>query len=249
MYHKVDPKAELGLTCISPKSFEKQIDFLVSAGYQLVTLSNLRSQENNGQKKIAICFDDGYQGIYDYAYPILQKHAAVATVFIIGNYIGKQNTWDVNLGGIRYNHLNENSIEELVKSGWEIGSHSMSHRSLRNLSRDEINIELGKSKEILSQLSQSEIQSFAPPFGVVTRRIYSAAVNCGYLNICGFYPFKYTSGLIPGHLVIRLAVYRSDNLPSLKRKLSQDNGLHFEVLKQNVINFCANGTLAVNSLR
>ena len=128
VYHKVDPKAELGLTCVHPDTFEKQIAFLTSEGYQMVTLSDLRLNGNN--KRIAICFDDGYQDVYDYAFPVLQKYSAVATVFIIVDYIGKDNTWDVNIGGIRYRHLDEDSIHKLVESGWEIGSHSMSHLSL-----------------------------------------------------------------------------------------------------------------------
>jgi len=248
VYHKVDPKAELGLTCVHPDTFEKQIAFLTSEGYQLVTLSDLRLNGNN--KRIAICFDDGYQDVYDYAFPVLQKYSAVATVFIIVGYIGKDNTWDVNIGGIRYRHLDEDSIHKLVESGWEIGSHSMSHRPQRFTGRREMEFELGQSKKILETKFKQIVTAYAPPFGIVTRCIYDYAFSAGYQNICGFFPFRYYAASKPKKSeILRLAVYRTDSLASIKRKLSEGNNLYCEVLKQNVVNFCSNATLAVNSLR
>ncbi|MDO9548735.1 MAG: polysaccharide deacetylase family protein [Candidatus Marinimicrobia bacterium] len=232
-----------------PKTFEKQIDFLISKGFQLVTLSQLDTASEDSDKRIAICFDDGYKNVIDYAYPVLKKYSAAATVFIITDFIGRKNTWDVNLAGIQYEHLSKENIQKLVDAGWEIGSHSVSHRSLRGGSEQELNYQLSHSKRTLEKMVSQPVHYFTPPFGNVSPRIHSAAMKHGYLNVCGFFPIKYYKTVVPKGMVLRLAVYRTDSLKSLERKLSGDKRMYFEVMKQNVINFCSNGTIAVNSLR
>lgn len=249
VYHKIDSRPELGLTCIHPKIFEKQIEFLISEGFQLVTLSQLPTRPEITDKRIAVCFDDGYQNVFDYAFPILKKFSSVATVALITDFIGRENSWDVNLGGIRYQHLNRDSIQELIDAGWEIASHSVSHQSLRGISESELDYQMLHSKQTLESMFSRRIYSFTPPFGNITPRIYQAARRHGYRNIGGFFPIKYYKTTVPKGLILRLAVYRSDSLKSLAGKLSADRRLYFEVVKQNVINFCSNATIAVNSLR
>ena len=237
------------MSCITPKTFEKQIDFLISKGFQLVTVSQLETESCGNDKRIAICFDDGYKGVIDHAYPVLKKYSATATVFIITDFIGRKNTWDVNLGGIQYEHLNREDIQKLVDAGWEIGSHSVSHRSLRGVNEQELHYQLNYSKQVLEKITDQPVQIFTPPFGTISTRINNAALKSGYQKICGFFPFKFYKGAIPKGVILRLAVYRSDSLKSIKRKLSDDKGLYFEIIKQNVINFCSNATIAVNTLR
>lgn len=249
MYHKVDPKPELGLSCVHPKTFEKQIDFLISKGFHLVTLSQLETESMSNDKRIAICFDDGYKGVIEHAYPILKKYSVAATVFIITNFIGRKNTWDVNLGGIQYEHLSREDIQKLVDAGWEIGSHSVSHQSLRGVDKQELQYQLRHSKATLEKIIKQPVHVFTAPFGTISNRINTAALKSGYHKICGFFPIKFYKGAIPKGVVLRLAVYRSDGLNSIERKLSGDRRLYFEIIKQNVINFCSNATIAVNTLR
>jgi len=249
VYHKVDPKPELGLSCIHPKTFEKQIDFLISKGFQLVTLSQLDADLKDSSKRIAICFDDGYKNVIDHAYPVLKKYSIAATVFVITDFIGRKNTWDVNLGGIQYEHLSQEDIQKLIDAGWEIGSHSISHRSLRGVDEQELNYQLNYSKRVLEKLTTQQVQLFTPPFGTISPRINRAAFMSGYRKVCGFFPIKYYKTTVPKGVILRLAVYRSDSLKSIERKLSGDRRLYFEVIKQNVINFCSNATIAVNTLR
>ena len=249
VYHKIDPKPELGLSCIDPKTFEKQIDFLISKGFQLVTLSQLDTVSEESDKRIAICFDDGYKNVIDHAYPILKKYSAVATVFIITDYIGRKNTWDVNLGGIHYEHLDGENIQKLIDAGWEIGSHALSHRSLRGMGEPELDHQLSHSKRMLEHMFSQPVNFFTPPFGSVSPRLLSAVQQHGYRKVCGFFPIKYYKKVVPKGIILRLAVYRLDSLKSVERKLSDDKKVYFEVIKQNVINFCSNATIAVNSLR
>jgi peptidoglycan/xylan/chitin deacetylase (PgdA/CDA1 family) len=249
VYHKIDSKPELGLTCLHPRQFSRQIKYLAEKGFRFVTMSELIKPENRESNIIAITFDDGYQDVYEYAFPILQEYQAPATVFIISNYIGKYNTWDVNLGWIYYQHLDEASIRDLISAGWEIGSHGKTHRALQGMTRNEIEYELSQSKQLLEKKFNQPVNFFTMPFGNVNELIRELAKNAGYRGICGFYPFRYYRHHYQPDIIPRLAVYRTDSLRAISNKLSGGRGLLFEVTKQNLINFCSNATIMANSLR
>ncbi len=87
----MDKKFEFGLTHVTPSQFKKQIDYLIGQGYNLVTLTDLLYRYSDDPLAIAITFDDGYEDIFDYAFPILQEYNIPATIFLISSYIGKFN--------------------------------------------------------------------------------------------------------------------------------------------------------------
>ncbi|NLA21524.1 MAG: polysaccharide deacetylase family protein, partial [Candidatus Marinimicrobia bacterium] len=96
VYHKIDWRSEIGASCIKPEKFQKHIEFLLNRGYEFATLSNLQANKNK-PNLIALTFDDGYQDIYLYAFPILKSLGIPATIFIITDYLDRPNTWDINL--------------------------------------------------------------------------------------------------------------------------------------------------------
>lgn len=62
-------------------------------------------------------------------------------------------------------YLNETQIFEIHNSGFEIGSHTCSHKLLSNLNEIEIESELFFSKNILKDICKSQIKSFCFPYG------------------------------------------------------------------------------------
>jgi peptidoglycan/xylan/chitin deacetylase (PgdA/CDA1 family) len=247
VYHKIDFQREIGITFVNPHKFQQQVEFFRRQSFELVTLNELYPSGN--QRGIALTFDDGYEDIYQYAYPILAQYGLKATIFLISGFIGKQNRWDVNLGGIRFRHLNREQIRELVKAGWEMGSHTVSHCCLVGLPREKISLELKQSKQTIEDLTGQAVHFLAAPFGKVNRHILDLAQEIGYAGVCGFFPFRYIKNRIPPGFIPRLAVYATNSLGALKNKLDQGWRFRLEVSKQNVINFCANGTILVSSLR
>jgi peptidoglycan/xylan/chitin deacetylase (PgdA/CDA1 family) len=247
-YHKVDVRNEIGITVVRPNTFRKQIDHLVRKGYQFVTLSELFL--DNAPHKIAITFDDGYQNNFLYAYPILKEYGAVATVFIITDYIGKSNRWDANLGGIRFQHLNEAEIHELLVAGWEIGSHGVTHQCLRKVDQTVLNREIGESKTFLEEKFQSKISFFSAPFGKITNPVIKTCERFQYLGCCGFYPMKFLKEKPEKSVIPRLAVYLGESPKTVENKVSNDyNKLKWQVMKQNFINFWNNATITVKALK
>jgi peptidoglycan/xylan/chitin deacetylase (PgdA/CDA1 family) len=216
----------------------------------MVTLTDFLFKYYNDPQAIAITFDDGYRDISDYALPVMKKHNIPATVFLITSYIGKRNMWDLNLGWIRYEHLGEKDIELLIDNGWEIGSHTVTHRCLVGMDKETVKYEIAESKKYLEDKFKINVFYLSLPFGKINKFILEEALSEGYKGICGFYPFQYYNNLRRNKEILpRLAVYRTDSLSSIDRKLSTGLKLRREIFKQNIINFCSNATILVNSLR
>lgn len=74
---------------ITPALIEKQILFLLRSGYIVTSLGEaLSTLAENPQQRIAvITFDDGYKGVYEYAYPILRKYHIKATLYLTAGFI------------------------------------------------------------------------------------------------------------------------------------------------------------------
>ncbi|HOU16890.1 MAG TPA: polysaccharide deacetylase family protein [Candidatus Marinimicrobia bacterium] len=221
---------------------------MLNRGYEFATLSNLQANKNK-PNLIALTFDDGYQDIYLYAFPILKSLGIPATIFIITDYLDRPNTWDINLGGIHFNHLTYDNIAELIQNGWEIGSHSISHHLLVGMPTLEMQAEIHDSKKLLEERFNCEVRFFCAPFGKLNPKIISEAKSAGYQGICGFFPFRYYHQKPPDFFIPRLAVYSFDSLNAVARKLATNWQLRREIIKQNVVNFCANGTIIVQKLR
>lgn len=249
VYHKVDKKVELGLTRVVPSQFKRQVEHLIARGYKLVTLSDLLSKYDSDSSAIAITFDNGYKDVYEFAFPILKQYGAVVTVFVISSYIGKYNLWDSNLGWIRFQHLNENEIGDLISEGWEIGSHGVIHCCLNGVLREKLEYEVRESKRYIEDIFDITVSYFSSPFGKMAPEILRTVLKVGYEGVCGFYPFRCLKKQLRYGEIARLTVYLFDSLKSIDRKLSFGYGLKGEVLKQNIINFCSNATILVKSLK
>ena len=77
-----------GSATISPEAFRKQIQALSDAGYNAISLDQLRDYVYNGTplpaKPIVLTFDDGYLSNYADAFPVLKEYNMKATISSIG---------------------------------------------------------------------------------------------------------------------------------------------------------------------
>lgn len=90
MYHKLTTSSRrAGRYTLTSEQFESDLRFLKERGYQTVTVSDLVDYADNGtalpEKPIMITFDDGFEALYAYGVPLLEKYGFTAVAFIIGS--------------------------------------------------------------------------------------------------------------------------------------------------------------------
>lgn len=144
--------------------FKKFVKDIHRSGYRLCSMADyLHSPQDVKQKLIVCTFDDGYDGLFKHALPIMNKYNFTATVYVCSDYLGQTNDWNYK-DKTRRRHMNVDELKILQNYGWEIGSHGVSHQSLLRLNDDEIHYQLSKSKEILENLF-GKVSSYAYPYG------------------------------------------------------------------------------------
>ncbi|NOY58718.1 MAG: polysaccharide deacetylase family protein [Calditrichaeota bacterium] len=241
-YHMVDTRFDWGITRVTPKQFRRQIEFALNRGFTFQTISEYLSYENDHSKHIAITFDDGYKSIYDYAFKILKQFGIKATLFVIPGFVGQRNTWDVNIGWLKFDHLGWHDIKEMHDAGWEIGSHSMSHRDLTRLDNRELDYELDASKMLLERRLNSPVHVISYPFGNANRRVCEASAKHGYQ--AGVVMGKKITHVPEKFAVPRIGLYLLDSLKIFEQKIYLKNMRAYRTL-QRFIDLCSDGTVVV----
>jgi peptidoglycan/xylan/chitin deacetylase (PgdA/CDA1 family) len=146
-----------------PEVFSQQMRWLRNAGYRSIDLKQACTGLEAGtdlSKTIVITFDDGYRDFYTDALPILKQCGFTATLFLATDRIHHA---PARIEGADY--LTWSDVRELHAEGMRFGSHTVSHPDLRSLGPEQIEYELGHSKEVLEEQLGVSIDAFSYPFG------------------------------------------------------------------------------------
>lgn len=171
-YHSVLNKEKERFIC--------QLNYL-SNKYCFVSLSSpntITSKKN----LISITFDDGLSSILENALPELIKRKIPTTIFIPAAKIGSYPKWEQKRQEIYSDDriLNRDEIKELSDQGIEIGSHTLHHTDLRNVTLEVARDEFDLSKSSLEEIIGKEVVSFSFPYGSYNDELINLAFNCGY---------------------------------------------------------------------
>lgn len=148
-YHGVPPRDRA--------RFARQLRRLRDFG-DLVSLSDaiaLLADGANHGRQICLTFDDGYRDAFDNALPILVEAGAPAAFFVISGWIDEA----------REDVIGWDECRDLVRSGMEVGSHTVTHRRLSTLSEPEAAAELQASRARIETELGQPCRHFACPFG------------------------------------------------------------------------------------
>src|SRR6266852_4635033 len=136
-YHRVGGQLELGVTRVARSVFARQMTTLARAGWKTLTLDQFAERLQPGYSALRIphsafllTFDDGYASLAEHAYPLLADVGFTATTFLITDYVGRLNTWDVRYTWHRLAHLDWDTIGRWQAGGFDFASHTASHPRL-----------------------------------------------------------------------------------------------------------------------
>lgn len=190
-FHSLDEQSSV--ISFPPQLFRRGLAKLHENGYR--TMSLLDAVDCLGAKKtfpdqsFVITFDDGYQSVYEQAFPALQQHGMSATVFLT---VGEEGVTDPAhrlppLNG--RSMLSWNEIKEMKQWGIGFGAHTLTHPDLTRLRLERVEAEIRNSKAIIEDALGIPVVSFAYPYGRYNRRILRMAqqsFTCACTDKLGF---------------------------------------------------------------
>lgn len=163
---------------IDTKVVKKQIKYLLGK-YNLITLNHLHGYLNGEVKitrpSVVLTFDDGYKDVLSLK-NLFEKEKVKPALFLLSDS-GKANYKELNT---RREFLSKVDIKSLIKSGWEIGSHSSTHANLANISSKHLQYEVIESKKKLEKDLGIPIRYFAYPRGKYTEDVLNHVKKAGY---------------------------------------------------------------------
>ena len=194
--HLLQQKSKLNKYTISPEEFEADLEYLTKKGYTTVLVQDLIDFVQNGRalpnKPVMITFDDGYQSVYTYAFPLLQKYNMKAVVNVIGKQADLYSQGDDH--SVNYAHMTWEELKTMQQSGLiEVQNHTYDlHKSAgRNGIQKKSDESLSAYEQVITQdlsKTQDRIETelgnrptaFAYPFGKISRQALPILKKIGF---------------------------------------------------------------------
>jgi peptidoglycan/xylan/chitin deacetylase (PgdA/CDA1 family) len=147
-----------GLTT-SPRRFEQHLAYFAENGIVPITLDDLLYALAQGaplpEKRVILTIDDGYDDVYEYAFPLLAKYGFTATLFIPTGFI------DNGMPG----YMTWPEIEEMARAGHDIQPHTKDHIDLRRHRRATLVYQILGSKQTVEAHTGRIARWFSYPGG------------------------------------------------------------------------------------
>jgi len=186
-YHDIHAENKYTTMSTPVGLFKEHIQIIRNSGYEIV------SKINKPTGQIEISFDDGFLGIYKNI-DVIKELDLPIQLFIISSNLGAPN------------YINNSQLLEVdALSQITISSHTHKHSILNRISESRIEIELERSKKLLENILNKQINSLCFPEGKFNKKVIKIAKKMGYSNlyasIPGFYFDQFSVGVIKRSLV------------------------------------------------
>ncbi len=175
---------ELRITCHHTvaanyqKLFESQLVSFAKRGWDFYSLSTGLEllQQNNKGKGITISFDDGDATVCTVAQPVLDSMGIKAMLYLSTDYVEKGQVLFANPPAPA---VTWQQLENWLKAGHEIGSHTHTHRRLTECSAEEAIAELDQSRRVVKNALGIELKHFSYPWGQVNSSVEDCIKQSG----------------------------------------------------------------------
>lgn len=188
MYHQVGTfapmKAHRANYC-DHRRFARQMAFLHHAGFHVLSLDTalacLRGSQPTPERAVVLTFDDAYDNFADHALPVLVRYDFPATLYAISGWLGRRAEWFAEEPGRPIPRLMDaERLREVRAADITIGSHTVNHRKLAEVSPEVKHEELSASKAALEDLLGEAVHHLSYPFGSFDMDAVHAAHQTGF---------------------------------------------------------------------
>jgi peptidoglycan/xylan/chitin deacetylase (PgdA/CDA1 family) len=223
MYHKIAPtprKARLKGLYVRPERFDLQMAELRKAGFTACRPdAALDADGKNSARRVALTFDDGFRNVWEHALEPLAANGFTATQFLVANFIGRLNQWEVREGEVQEHLMDAVQVRDWIKAGHRIGSHSLSHPYLARLSIRDAREEIVTSKKKLEDTFGVAVDDFCYPYGNWNNTVRQLVIDAGYRTACSADYGINTSSVSPFSLRRIIVRYPTRSLKAFKARL------------------------------
>lgn len=205
MYHRLS-REQAQPYAVPVPAFTRHMRMLAASGAAVVSLDAASGMTKAARRsrhlQVCLTFDDGCEDFYTLAAPILSDHGFTAAVFMTTAFIGKTAPFD----GADTTFLSRSMLQELHAAGFDIQSHTATHRDLTTLSPDALMQEMSGSRSMLEDILGAPVHHVAYPYGRYNDSVVQAAAGAGYR-------YGYCAGHCPSgpYTTARMAVRGGDS--------------------------------------
>jgi peptidoglycan/xylan/chitin deacetylase (PgdA/CDA1 family) len=175
MYHVIAPAppgAKYAGLWVSPDALRAQVAALARAGYTAVTLDQVldgwEGRPTLPPKPVVLTFDDGYLSQGKDAGAILAQRGWPGVLYLAWHNLGTP-------GGIT-----RSRIRQMIRDGWEIDAHTISHRDLTTLDAAALREEVAGSRQKIRDAFGVPVNGFCYPAGRFDPAVEDAVREAGY---------------------------------------------------------------------
>lgn len=161
-YHEIELEDSPDLYRLRYGQLEEHLQFVME----------FRQASQGMAPALKVTFDDGHVSNYRYIPALLEKYPCHAIFFVPAGWIGA-----------RPNSMTWGQVKELASLGYEVQSHSWSHRRLTHCSPSDLQAEVQRSRLTIEDRLGIGVTSISIPYGRWNRRVLEACARAGYTHV------------------------------------------------------------------
>lgn len=180
VYHRITPAVSslpAPTMNVTPETFRRQLEGLLDRGFRVWPLRQALAHSRRGQpfpsRTVVLTFDDGFENVFQHAWPVLRDLRLPATVFVSTAFLDADSfpfdtwgsRWSHAINRTAYRPLRTEQCRALLAGGLvDIGAHTHTHADFRGRPMD-FEADLRSSVAHLDAVLGVKAPTFAFPFG------------------------------------------------------------------------------------